>query len=94
MSRPPILNSWNETGQYIITYDEEQFALALNVARAVAATEISKAHEQTNIVTHKYSTLKEIGDPRDLHNYLLDLGASEHITPCVADSEDVVEGKH
>ncbi len=35
----------------------------------------------------------EIGDPRDLHNYLLDSRATQHMTPHLADLEEVIQGK-
>jgi hypothetical protein len=48
---------------------------------------------KANIVKRKDPPIKELGDPRDLHNYLLDSGATQHMTPCLADLEDVVEGR-
>jgi len=47
-----------------------------------------------NAIKRKDPLIAEIGDPRNLKNYLLDSGANQHMTPQFEDLEDVVEGKH
>lgn len=48
---------------------------------------------KANVVKRKDPPIEELGDPRDLHNYLLDSGATQHMSPRLADLEDVVEGR-
>ncbi len=38
-------------------------------------------------------SIQEIGDPRDLNNYLPDSGATQHMTPHLADLINVAEGQ-
>jgi hypothetical protein len=38
-------------------------------------------------------TIEEIGDPKNLNNYLPDLGATQHMTPRLADLQNTVEGQ-
>ena len=39
-------------------------------------------------------TAAEIGDPRDLRNFVADSGATDDMTPCLADLFDMVEGQN
>jgi hypothetical protein len=57
------------------------------------------ASEQTIVITDNHNAVTQdstnvlyIKD-EDLHNYLLDSGATQHMTPRLADLEDVVEGR-
>jgi len=50
--------------------------------------------ETANIVRKKDPTIVEIGDLRDLNNYLPDSGATQHMTPRLADLVDAVEGQN
>jgi hypothetical protein len=54
---------------------------------------ISKV-EAANIVRKMDPTIAEIGDPRDLNNYLPDSGATQHMTLQLADLVDAVEGQN
>jgi len=67
----------------------------LKVARGASASDKGLEEEiaKANVVKHKDPGLDELGDPRDLHNYLLDSGATQHMTPHLADLEDVVKGR-
>jgi len=87
----------------IINYDimVEQYFISHMIkngtitARAASASdkEVKEGNAKANVVRHKDPGLEELGDPRDLHNYLLDSGATQHMTPRLADLEDVVEGR-
>ena len=50
--------------------------------------------ETANIVRKRDPSISEIGDPRDLDNYLTDSGATQHMTPRLADLVEVVEGQN
>jgi len=54
---------------------------------------ISKA-ETANAVRKKDPSIAEIGDPSNLDNYLPDSGATQHMTPRLADLVDAVEGQN
>jgi len=54
---------------------------------------ISKA-ETANAVRKKDPSIAEIGDPCNLNNYLPDSGATQHMTPRLADLVDAVEGQN
>jgi translation initiation factor IF-1 len=58
-----------------------------------ALTAISKS-ETANPARKKDPTVAEIGDPSNLNNYLPDSGATQHVTPRLADLVDAVEGKN
>jgi hypothetical protein len=47
-----------------------------------------------NIVTKNDPLLWDIGDPCDLNNYLPDSGATQHMTPHLADLIDMEEGQN
>jgi len=50
--------------------------------------------ETANIARKRDPSISEIGDPRDLDNYLPDSGATQHMTPRLADLVEVVEGQN
>jgi len=50
--------------------------------------------EKEYIVKKRDPSISEIGDPRDLNNYLPDSGATQHMTPRLADLVEVVEGQN
>jgi hypothetical protein len=58
-----------------------------------AFSAISKA-ETANVVRKRDPTIGEIGDPKDLNNYLPDSGTTQHMTPRLADLSDTVEGQN
>jgi len=51
--------------------------------------------EEKTLKAHnlKDPTIQEIGDPRNLNNYLPDSGATQHMTLHLADLADTVEGQ-
>jgi hypothetical protein len=50
---------------------------------------ISKS-ESANIVRKQDPSVNDIGHPEDLNNYLPDSGATQHMTPRLADLVDMV----
>jgi transposase InsO family protein len=85
-THPPALISMGHT-QYIIhpTDPDEEFERAF-----VAISQIAGAH----VVRKRDPTIEEIGNPADLNNYLPDSGATQHMTPRLADLVDAVEGQN
>ncbi len=61
-----------------------------NRVLALAATKVTAA---ANAVKWRNPELTHIGDPRDLNNYLPDSGATQHMTPHLADLHDTVRSK-
>jgi hypothetical protein len=53
-----------------------------------------KGKSHTSMRKLKDPSVAEIGDPSNLNNYLPDSGATQHMTPHLADSVDVVEGQN
>jgi len=49
---------------------------------------------KANVIRKKDPTISDIGDPADLNNYLPDSGATQHMTPHLADLTDTVEGQN
>jgi len=49
---------------------------------------------KANVIRKKDPTISDIGDPADLNNYLPDSGATQHMTPRLADLTDTVEGQN
>jgi hypothetical protein len=86
----PVINFDTLSDQYFISHTYEQ---KMKIARAASVSDTNMKNAQANVVKHKDPGLEELGDPRDVHNYLLDSGATQHMTPCLADLEDVVEGR-
>ena len=88
----PIVNYDTVAEHYFISHMINNEALT---ARAASASDkdVKEGKEKANVVRRKDPGLEELGDPRDLHNYLLDSGATQHMTPRFADLEDVVEGR-
>jgi hypothetical protein len=58
------------------------------------AFNINDIKPKANTVKRKDPTIDQIGDPRNLQNYLLDSGATQHMTPRFEDLEEVVEDRH
>jgi len=50
--------------------------------------------EKANVIRKKDPTISNIGDPKDLNNYLPDTSATQHMTPRLADLTDMVEGQN
>jgi hypothetical protein len=85
----PILNL-RESDQRDFISHEEKLQPRFTASAAVASDfPSSSAH----LVKRRDPSKDELGDPCDLHNYLLDSGATQHMTPRLADLENVVEGK-
>jgi hypothetical protein len=53
-----------------------------------------KSIAKSNAVKQCNTEIMEIGDPRDLNNYLPDSGATQHMTPHLGDLHDTVEGQN
>jgi translation initiation factor IF-1 len=50
--------------------------------------------EKANVIRKKDPTISNIGDPKDLNNYLPDTSATQHMTPRLTDLTDTVEGQN
>jgi hypothetical protein len=85
----PAVNYDNSADQYFILHICNQ---EIKVARAASASDTNST-EKANNVKCKDPPIEELGDPRDLHNYLLDSGTTQHMTPRLANLEEVVEGR-
>jgi hypothetical protein len=85
-NHPPALISMGHM-QYIIhpTDPDEEFERAF-----AAISQIAGAH----VVRKRDPTIEESGNPADLNNYLPDSGATQHMTPRLADLVDAVEGQN
>jgi len=87
----PVINFDTLTEQYFISHTCKQ---EITVAREASASDLQTGENaKANVVKRIDPPIEELGDPRDLHNYLLDFGATQQMTPCLADLEDVVEGR-
>jgi translation initiation factor IF-1 len=80
--------TWNQL-EYIVHFkdsDEEREAehafMAINQM------------EKANVIRKRDPLISEIGNPADLNNYLPDSGATQHMTPHLADLTDTVEGQN
>ena len=49
--------------------------------------------EKASTIRKQDPTITKIGDPADLNNYLPDSGATQHMTPHLADLIDTAEGQ-
>jgi hypothetical protein len=58
------------------------------------AFDTNESKPKANAVKQKDLTIEQIGDPKNLQNYLRDLGAMQHMTPRLVDLEDAMEGRH
>jgi len=85
-AKPPTMHFRVKSGCYFFTYDPSPI-----IARAATAAIASNA--KLKLIKSKDPTIELLGDPRNLNNFLPDSGATQHMTPCLADLEDVVEGK-
>ena len=85
-NHPPALISMGQM-EYVIhpTDPDEEFE---RVFAAISQT--AGAH----VVRKRDPTAEEIGDPSDLNNYLPDSGATQHMTPRLADLVEAVEGQN
>jgi hypothetical protein len=77
----PILNMRRSTGQYFITHPKP--SSPDHVAKAASAANKTNVKGQANVVMVKDPSIETIGIPSNLHNYLLDLGTTKHMTPCL-----------
>jgi len=84
----PTLHLRVATNQYFFTYNPP----SLYAQAAMVKIENS---EKKKLKAHKLKdpTIQELGDPRNLNNYLPDSGATQHMTPRLADLADTVEGQ-
>jgi hypothetical protein len=76
----PIINYDTMAEQYFISHMIKNGNI---IARAASASnkEVKEGNAKANVIKQKDPGLEELGDPRDLHNYLLDSGATQHMTP-------------
>jgi len=84
----PTLHLWTSTKQYFFTYQVPTF-----YARAAMAKSKNKENGNIKILKIKDPSIETIGDPSNLNNYLPDSGATQHMTPHLADLIDMVEGQ-
>jgi hypothetical protein len=61
--------------------------------QAAAASTSTSATVQANLMHSPDPSIATIGDPSNLYNYLPDSGATRHMTPRLADLQDVVGGQ-
>jgi translation initiation factor IF-1 len=59
----------------------------------MAISEIDRK-QKANPVKCQDPTTKQIGDPRDIQNYLINSGATQHMTTRYADLEEVIKGSN
>jgi len=88
----PVIHLHDNDNRYFVTY--ERSIPMPNRAVAAVASEIYENKPKANAVKRKDPMIDQIGDPRNLQNYFLDSGATQHMMPQLADLEDVMEGKH
>jgi len=84
----PTLHLRVATEQYFFTYNSSPSHAQAAMAQI---DNLEKKKSKANKV--KDPTIQEIGDPRNLNNYLPDSGATQHMTPCLADLVDTGEGQ-
>jgi hypothetical protein len=87
---PPKLHLRQSTGRYFFTYHVPLF---LAKAAMVESAYGSNGHSKLKLAKSKDPTIDVLGDPSYLNNYLPDSGATQHMTPRLADLVDVVEGQ-
>jgi len=85
----PILNRRHIDQRYFISRVHHEMEANPYAIAAVA----SSTPSQALVVRSKDPSLEVLGDPADLSNYLPDSGATQHMTPRLADLFDVVGGQ-
>jgi len=63
-------------------------------AQAAIAKSNAKGQLQVSAQKAKDPSIAEIGDPSNLNNYLPNSGTTQHMTPCLANLVDMVEGQN
>jgi hypothetical protein len=86
----PTLHLRVSTGQYFFTYGHSSH---LARAATVESANEAKVKGKLKMIKYKDPSIEEIGDPKNLNNYLPDSGATQHMTPRLADLIDTVEGQ-
>jgi hypothetical protein len=82
----PTLHLRND-GRYFLTYTFPSIYAQAAMAKIEGKSMKVKASKI------KDPSIEEIGDPRNLNNYLPDSGATQHMTPRLADLQNTVEGQ-
>jgi len=82
----PTLHLRND-GRYFLSYTSPSIYAQAAVAKLEGKSMKIKASKI------KDPSIEEIGDPRNLNNYLLDSGVTQHMTPHLADLQNTVEGQ-
>jgi hypothetical protein len=82
----PTLHLCND-GRYFLTYTSP----SIYAQAAMAKLEGKSMKVKSSKI--KDPSIEEIGDPRNLNNYLPDLGATQHMTRRLADLQNTVEGQ-
>jgi hypothetical protein len=88
----PVIHLHDNDNRFFVTY--ERPILMPNRAVAAMASKTYENKPNANAVKRKDPMIDQIGDPRNLQNYLLDSGTTQHMMPWLADLEDVMEGIH
>ncbi len=87
----PTLHCVRSEAYYYVTHEYDSFlARAAPAVHNISKHSIATAHKAIRRDDPNIATL---GDPRDLNNYLPDSGATQHMTPRLADLLDVVGGQ-
>jgi len=87
----PILNRRRLDNRYFISHVNQDPDIQPYASAAVATSQIIS---QAMAVRSKDPPLEVLGDPSDLSNYLPDSGATQHMTPRLADLFDVEGGQN
>jgi len=84
----PILHYVTNGGFYYVTHQYNS-----TIARAATASTNTLLPAQANLMRSPNCSIESIGDPSNLNNFLPDSGVTHHMTPCLADLQDVVGGQ-
>jgi uncharacterized protein YdcH (DUF465 family) len=85
----PTLHLRASTRQYFFTYDIPSF-----YAQAAMVDSKPRRKSKVKFIKTKDPSIDEIGEPSNLNNCLPDSGATQHMTPRLADLIDTVEGQN
>jgi len=80
--------TWNQL-EYIVHFEDSD-----EEREAEHAFMAINQMEKANVIRKRDPLISEIGNPADLNNYLPDSGATQHMTPHLADLTDTVEGQN
>jgi len=81
----PILHCVTNGSFYYVTHQYNS-----TIAWAATATVSQPKQTQANLMQSPDPSIDSIGDPRNLNNFLPDSGATQHMTPGLADLQDMV----